>query len=172
MSLSTGLSIAKGVMDLASGVMRARAVNSAARRNFANAQIDAAFQYSQSHREFIENDRAARQAGYDAALDARAAVASAGNSAAAGGVMGATIDALIAEELRTGARNQSRIQDQRTNNMMSNRAEGRRIQSQTQARINQTPTASFGLLDIGKIALNTALSIQSNRDRLDQVRGG
>ena len=166
------LMIAKGVMDLAGGISSARATNSAARQNFANAQRDASFQYTQNNRRFVEQDRAARQAGYDSALETRAAVAASANSAAGGGVMGNTIDALIAEELRIGARNQSRIQDQRTNNRMATVAEGRRIESQTQARINQTPTASFGITDFAKIALNTTLGIKGHQDRLDAIAQG
>lgn len=166
------LMIGKGILQGVSGVLGAKATNKAALENFANIQRDAAFQYSQNNRRFIEQDRSARQAGYDAALETRASVAAAANSAAGGGVMGSTIDALIAEELRIGARNQSRIQDQRDNNRMAAVAEGRRIQSQAQARINQTPVASFGITDFAKIALNTALGIQSHNDRLDGVTQG
>lgn len=169
MSATTGLMIAKGVMDTIGGIQRARAINSAARKNFRNAQIDAAFQYTQNQRKAIEQNRAINQQGMDAALASRAAVASARNSGAAGGVQGTTIDALIAEELRTGAINQSRLEDQRGNNRMDQRATNRGIQSQTQNRINQTQTSSFGLLDFAKIAVGTALGIKSHQDTLNAV---
>jgi ABC-type transporter MlaC component len=164
-----GLMIAKGLMDAVGGIQAARATNSAARQNFRNAQIDAAFQYTQNRRQFIERDRAARQQGYDAKLAERAAVASARNSGASGGVMGSTIDALIAEEMRTGATNQSRIQDQRDNNMMDTRAKAQGIRSQTASRINQTPVAKFGLTDFARIAVNTGLGIKQHGSTVDSI---
>lgn len=172
MSVQAGLTIAKGVLDVAAGIGQARAVNSAARKNFRNANLDAAFQYKQNQRAFIENDRAARQAGYDAKLAERASVSSAMNSAAGGGVMGSTINALVAEEMRTGATNQSRIGDQRTNNRMATVARGQGIEAQTQSRINQTPTASFGLMDFAKIAVSTALGIESHNNQMDAIAAG
>jgi len=159
MALFTTLAIASGVSSAASGILGAKATNSAARRTWRNALKDRAFQYRQAQRQFIEQDRSARQAGYDAALQARAARASAVNSGASGGISGNTVDALIAEQMRVGARNQSRIQDQRTNNRAAFSARTEKIQSQTQSRINQTPTDSFGFLDAASIAANTALSI-------------
>ena len=172
MSAQAALTIAKGVLSVASGVANARAVNSAARKNFRNANLDAAFQYKQNQRAFIENDRAARQAGYDAKQSERAAVASAMNSGAAGGVMGSTINALVAEEMRTGATNQSRIGDQRTNNRMATIARGKGIEAQAQSKINAQPTASYGLLDIAKIAVGAGLGIQSHQDQLNAVAAG
>lgn len=172
MAVFESLMIAKGLFETIGGIQSARAKNKAARQNFKNAQIDAAFQYTQSDRLRIEQNRAVNQQGLDAALAARAATASAVNSAAAGGVQGSTMDALIAEELRTGAINQSRLEDQRANNNMAATARGRQIQSQTQSRINQTPTSSFGILDFARIATNTALGIKSHRNSLDAVGAG
>lgn len=171
--MTNPLHIAKWGLDLAGAVFGAKATNSAARRNFQNAQIDAAFQYTQNNRLRIERNRAVNQQGLDAALAARAATASAVNSGVSGGIQGATMDALIAEELRTGAINQSRIQDQRDNNTMATVASARGIEAQTQSRINQTPVAEFGLLDYMKLNLQSALGIQAHERQLDQVgRGG
>lgn len=172
MSTAAPLLIAKAVFDTIGGIQSARATNSAARQNFRNANMDAAFQYTQNQRQFIEQDRGARQTGFDAKMAERASIASSTNSAAAGGVMGSSIDALIAEEFRTGSINQGRIRDQRTNNQMATVARGRQIEASTQGRINQTPTASFGLMDFAKIAINTALSIQSNSDDMATVAAG
>jgi len=172
MSAFAALTIAKGAFQVLGGIANARAVNSAARKNFRNANLDAAFQYTQNQRQFIENDRAARQSGNDAKMAERASVASSLNSAAAGGVMGSTMNALVAEEMRTGATNQSRIADQRSNNKMATVARGRGIEAQTQSRINQTPTAKFGLLDFAKIAASTALGIKSQNDSLNAIAAG
>lgn len=161
------LAIGKGIMDTASGFFGAQATNKAARQSWRNALVDQAFQNRQNQRSFIEQDRSARQRGYDAALQARAAAASARNSAASGGVSGSTVDAMIAETLSIGARNQSRIQDQRDNNKAAYSALGESIKAQTQSRINQTPTASFGLLDMASIGINTGLSIAS----VNQAKG-
>lgn len=165
------LSIGKGVMDVVGGVQRARAVNSAARQTFRNALIDQSTQNTQNQRQYIERDRAARQSAYDAAMATRASVASARNSGVAGGVRGNTMRALMSEQLRAGARNQSRIQDQRDNNTMAFTARSEAIERSTLSRINNTQTASFGMTDIAKIAINTGLGIAGQRSALASTQG-
>lgn len=159
MALFTALAIGSGVASAASGILAAKAKNTAAKAGWRNALIDQSFQNRQNQRQFIEQDRAARQTGFEAALASRAAQASGRNSAVSGGVSGNTVDALISEQLRIGARNQSRIQDQRDNNAMNRSAQEEGIRSQTQGRLNSIEGGSFGLLDAAQIAMSTGLSI-------------
>lgn len=159
MAAFTALAIGSGLMQGVSGFLGAKAQNKAAKAGWRNALIDQSFQNRQNQRQYIEGDRAARQTGYDAAMAARAATASAKNSAVSGGISGNTVNALIAEQLRIGARNQSRVQDQRDNNKAAYSAQAEGIRAQTQSRINSIKGGSFGLMDIAQIGLSTGLSI-------------
>lgn len=166
MAIQTALAIASGVTQIAAGIQGARATNSAAKRSWRSALIDQANNNTMLQRRDIEQNRAARQTGYDAWLQERAARASVRNSAAGGGVAGPLISALIAEQMRTGASNQSRIRDQMDNNRLATITEGRSLELQTENRLQNTRTASFNLLDFANIAVNTGLSIHSGNKSL------
>lgn len=144
----TALAIAQGAAAVGAGVQQTKAVNSAARQSYRSALESSASQNVGLDRRYIEEAESFNQQGYDLALQQAAASASARNSGAAGGVAGRTISALVAEQARVGARNASRIQSSRDNAKVALEADKRGIQVQTRDRIQNTPTASYGLSDL------------------------
>lgn len=158
-TVTTALAVASGGLKMVGQNQQARAVNSAARQTFRSSLENQAFQNAQNDRQRAEEGRQIAQSGYDARLQAAAGVSAAQNTTAGG----TTIGALIAEEMRTGAVNQGRIADRLASSKAAHSDTSRSIQARTQATINQTPTAQFGMLDILQIATDTAMNVQSAR---------
>lgn len=155
----TALTVAQGVATVAGGAQQARAVNSAARKTYRSAIESEANQNVGIDQRLLQETEALNMQGYNAALEAAAARSSAQNSAAGRGVTGRTITALMAEQSRIGARKANELQARKDAAVANAAYDKRSVNQQTQARIEATPTQSFGLTDLLISAAPAALSV-------------
>lgn len=164
----TAMTIAQGVAGVASSSQQARATNSAARKTYRSALESEAAQRVSMQRRYIEEAEGFNQQGYDLALQEAAARSSAVNSAASGGLTGPSMRALMAEQLRKGARNKARVRSSRDNATAALEADTRALRQQTQNRIDNTPTASYGLTDLLIQGAGTALQVAGIQNNANQ----
>lgn len=158
---AVGMTVVSGGAQTASQISQASAINRAADRTYRSAIQSQANQQVGIDRRTVEENRQLQESGYDLALQEAAARSSVRNQGASRGVAGVSLDALIAEQERTGSVNQRRIEDRRENSAVNRLQTVRAIRTQTQDRIDNTPTAEFGLLDYVTQAAQTGMSIVS-----------
>lgn len=160
-TIAIAAAAASGAMETASQASAAAETNRAARKTFRSALQSQADQTVGIERRRIEEGRTLVQQGNQVALEQEAATASTALSAASRGVSGLSIDALIAEEYRAGAKNKKSLKDERENIQFSDRQSRLGLRSQTEARIESTPTANFGLADFAINHVKTGLKVAS-----------
>lgn len=129
------------------------AYNKAANQTQKNAITAAQNQYVQQQQQFIEESRAAQQEGYDAALAKEAAISTGRVSAINAGVTGVSVNALLADEIGKGARNQGRITDKMNNLELGFITGAKNAQSTAEQRIaaamyKKGPSRADGLLSV------------------------
>jgi hypothetical protein len=154
-ALEGGGAILEGI----GGLLSAKAVNKAARESFRNIHKADAFQRVGLNRRFVEEAEAVQETGYDAALVEAAAVAAARNRGANRGVQGISLNALVSEQRRIGSTNQSRIQDQRDNNLAGFMTTSRGIRQNTINKLDAVPTANFGAAEWLMTAAKSAIAV-------------
>lgn len=166
------LAIASASAQTVSTIQQGRAVNSAARQTYRSALESQATQTTGLQRRHIETSRQINQQAQDAALEARAAAASARNSTAAGGVSGNTMLALVNEQRRLAAKNLSRINDQRTNADLELQSNLSALNTQTKNRIDTTPTSKLTLVDLAIPFIGAGFQVASHNRQMDAIQSG
>lgn len=159
MTIAAAAMAASGVMDQVSQAQQAGAVNKAAKKTYASIIESDANQRVGLDRRTLDDAKVIQQQGFEAKLQESLAVSTEANAAVSRGVSGVSVDALIAEQYRTGAKNKSRLDDQRENNQFGFEQQSRAISSQTNQRIDATPTAKFGITDMAIGHLKNSLKI-------------
>lgn len=113
-AMAVMMAVTAGAQHNAS-VKSTEAQNRNRQTNQLNANKAAQNKYQQEQRRLIEESRSAQQEGYDAALATASALSTGIVSAAGAGVTGVSVNALLADEVAIGGRNQARIKDKMNN---------------------------------------------------------
>ena len=123
------------------------AQNDAAAANRANAIQAQNDQIDDQGRQFVEQNRALIQEGFDNVLAGRSAQADAYTSAIANGVQGRSVRAMMTSNKQKTSRSRNRTQQEMESLSTQTDANFKHIRSSTQGRINRVSTTSFGLGD-------------------------
>lgn len=137
--LVAALSIASQAMSFAGQAAAADEQNAARARNRAAAQADYNRQLENEQRNYVAESRATQQKGFDEVLKARDAKGRARAQAATQGAAGVSVDAVLNEITGVGARNLSRIEDEKEVNEINydNRVDSAYATAQSRINANQ-----------------------------------
>lgn len=138
--LTTALAVGSSITGFAAERSAAKAENQARAANRASAMSNYSRQQEEAQLNYTAESRATQQKGFDEELKKRDALSTARAEAATKGAAGVSVDAVFNEIIGTGARTQSRIDDEQATNKRNyqNSVDSARASAQSTLNANQS----------------------------------